>query len=187
MKLMPKVTLLISLVVLLSFAGISPAVPLPAQAANSPLYLPIVQKSCAQSFELVPPDDLAKEQAMAAAINAERAANGLLPVALAPKLTQAARFHSRDMADKNFFSHTGSNGSSPGDRITQACYRWSAYGEIIAAGSGDVDVILDMWMNSPGHHDIILDPNYTDFGVGYARNGNSAYVHYWTVDFGNSY
>jgi uncharacterized protein YkwD len=180
-----KITLILTLVVLLSFGWTNPGGHLPAQAAAPPVYLPIVVKSCVQSFPLVPPDDLAREQAMAEAINAVRLANGLPAVTLTQKLTQAARYHSRDMADHNFFSHTGSNGSSPGDRITQACYDWSSYGEIIAAGSADVNVILNMWMNSPGHHDIILDPDYQDFGVGYARNGSSTYVHYWTVDFGS--
>jgi len=43
-------------------------------AAQAPLYLPIVFKSCAQSFPPVPPDDQAREQAMAQAINADSVA-----------------------------------------------------------------------------------------------------------------
>jgi uncharacterized protein YkwD len=185
MKSLHKVLLLPPLAMLLLFGWGNPAGRPPAQAADTPVYLPILQKSCAQSFPLVPPDDQAKEQAMAQAINAERAANGLPAVALSQKLTQAARYHSRDMADNNYFSHTGLTGSSPGDRITQACYEWWTYGEIIAAGSADVTTILDLWMNSAGHRAIILDPDYKDFGVGYAHNGNSQYRYYWTVDFGS--
>jgi uncharacterized protein YkwD len=172
--------ILLLLATVVSSGGISSV-----QAADAPSYLPIVVKSCAPSFPLVPPDDAAREQAMAEAINAARADHGLSPVTLVYSLTQAARYHSRDMADNDFFSHNGSNGSSPGERMTQACYHWSGHGEIIAAGSADVQTILDLWMNSDGHRAIILSPDYEDFGVGYARNGSSKYGYYWTVDFGS--
>jgi uncharacterized protein YkwD len=185
MKIFKRLLILFPASAMLLFSGWAfPAGSQPGMAAQAPLYLPIVFKSCAQSFPLVPPDDQAREQEMAQAINAVRADHGVPPVTLVQKLTQAARYHSRDMADNDFFSHTGSNGSSPGERITQACYHWSAYGEIIAAGSADVQTMLNLWMNSQSHRDIILDPHYQDFGVGYAANGSSKYGYYWTVDFG---
>ncbi len=49
-------------------------------------------------------------------------------------LTQASLVHSEDMVALNFFSHTGSNGSSAGQRATAAGYVWSTWGENIAAG-----------------------------------------------------
>jgi hypothetical protein len=39
-------------------------------------------------------------------------------------LTQAALVHSDDMVANNFFSHTGSDGSSAGQRATAAGYAW---------------------------------------------------------------
>jgi uncharacterized protein YkwD len=36
-------------------------------------------------------------------------------------------------------------------------------------------------MNSPHHHDILLDPRYTVAGVGEDTNGKG--FHYFTVDF----
>lgn len=39
-------------------------------------------------------------------------------------LEHVAVSHSRDMGDHNFFSHTGSDGLGPADRITNAGYEW---------------------------------------------------------------
>ena len=48
------------------------------------------------------------------------------------KLAKAAYDHSLDMKSNDYFSHTGLNGSSPGQRITAAGYVWKTYGENIA-------------------------------------------------------
>jgi uncharacterized protein YkwD len=155
-----------------------------ASAQSGPVYLPLVYGSHCQKFPHVSADDLVREQGMANAINAERAAHGVSPVNLDSRLTQAARWHSRDMADNNFVSHDGSDDSAPWDRMEAACYDWTAAGEIIGAGYVTVNDMLQGWLNSPGHRAILLDPIYTDFGVGYAYNPSSTYKHYWTVDFG---
>ena len=44
------------------------------------------------------------------------------------KLAKAAYDHSVDMKSNDYFSHTGLNGSSPGQRITAAGYSWKTYG-----------------------------------------------------------
>lgn len=59
-------------------------------------------------------------------------------------------------------------------------------GEIVAAGRGGgpevrrPDIILNGWMNSPGHRQAILTPHFRDFGVGVASNGRDVY---WCVVF----
>jgi len=45
------------------------------------------------------------------------------------QLEAAAEIHSNDMLTNNYFSHTGFDGSSPGDRIRQAGYSWRKYGD----------------------------------------------------------
>jgi uncharacterized protein YkwD len=66
--------------------------------------------------------------------NQQRAIYGLPPLAANAALATAAQAHSNDMANNNFFSHTGSDGSNPGQRISRAGYSWYTYGENIAAG-----------------------------------------------------
>ena len=155
-----------------------------SQAGGNDLFLPLVRNSTCQDFPVIPPDDLAVEAELATAINAVRQDNGLAPLTLDERLTQAARLHNHDMADNGFISHTGSDGSDPGQRMLRACYTWNAYGEIIGAGYTTVQAMMDGWMNSSGHRAIILSSAYTDFGVSYVDQPGSPYRYYWTVDFG---
>ncbi|MFC9622402.1 CAP domain-containing protein [Streptomyces sp. NPDC056930] len=112
-------------------------------------------------------------------VNSARSAVGCSPLTLNPKLTKAARKHSADMASHRNMSHTGSDGSDPGDRITHAGYDRSAYGENVAYGYTTPESVMTGWMNSPGHRRNILDCSFKEIGVGLAQPGN-----YWTQDFG---
>lgn len=114
-------------------------------------------------------------------VNAERQKAGCAPLTVNAKLTSAAQAHSQDMADHRNMSHTGSDGSSPGDRITKAGYTWSSYGENVAYGYSTPQSVMDAWMSSPGHKANILDCNFKEIGVGLAEPGD-----YWTQDFGSA-
>ncbi|HBY98652.1 MAG: CAP domain-containing protein [Ardenticatenaceae bacterium] len=121
--------------------------------------------------------------------NLERERAGVPPLKLEPLLTAAARGHSQDMADNDFFSHTGSDGSTPWDRIERAGYTgWSALAENIAAGYDSPGAVVAGWMGSKGHRENLLNPAYREVGVGYSYlandQGSVNYSHYWTQDFG---
>ena len=119
-----------------------------------------------------------------ALVHAERTRQGLAPLSQAPELMQSAALHSQDMASHNFMSHTGSDGSDPGDRMRRAGYNWYTYGENVAAGYGSPASVVAGWMGSPGHRANILDPDFRDVGAGYAYGTASAYGHYWTLNLG---
>ena len=147
-------------------------------------YLPFVPAVNCVPGPLIPLDDLQRDLAVEEEINEIRVQYGLSPFFKSQKITQAALRHSNNMADNNFFNHTGSDGTRAGNRLDEACYNWQAYGEIIAAGYGSPIGVVAAWMDSPGHKGIILDPGLADFGAGYVYNASSKYKHYWTVDFG---
>jgi uncharacterized protein YkwD len=120
------------------------------------------------------------EQDVFTLVNQERSKYSDLPALSADdRLTSAARAHSQDMSDNNYFSHTSLDGRTAGDRITAAGYQWNTYGENIAFGYSNPEAVMNGWMNSTGHRNNILSPNFCDLGVGYAADGN-----YWTQDFG---
>lgn len=102
---------------------------------------------------------------MVALVNSERAKVGCSPVALNAKLSQAAQAHSADMASHNTMSHTGSDGSDPGQRITRAGYLWSTYGENVAYGYSTPEQVMAGWMASAGHKRNILDCGFKEIGV----------------------
>ncbi len=93
------------------------------------------------------------------------------------KLEKAALKHSQDMFDKDYFSHTSLNGDRFSDRIKQEAYSYSLVGENIANGHTSEENVMNGWLNSQGHCANIMNPNFTEMGVG--RVGN-----YWTQDFG---
>ncbi len=119
------------------------------------------------------------EQQVLALVNQERAIRNLHPLVMNAQLVQSARAHSADMAQQNFFSHTGLDGRSPGDRIEAAGYQGNAWGENIAFGQTTPEEVMNSWMNSPGHAANILHQDFCDIGVGYEPNGR-----YWTQNFG---
>jgi len=114
-------------------------------------------------------------------VNSERSKAGCAPLKVNEKLTKAAQAHSEDMARHRNMSHTGSDGSNPGDRIKRAGYEWRAYGENVAHGYRTPESVMKGWMSSPGHKRNILDCTFKEIGVGLAQPG-----YYWTQDFGTA-
>ncbi|MEP2029285.1 MAG: CAP domain-containing protein [Paracoccaceae bacterium] len=107
-------------------------------------------------------------------LNNVRLANSAAPVVFDARLANAAQGHADDMLAQDYFSHTGRNGSSPGDRITAAGYNWRTYGENIAQGQSSQAQVLQAWTNSPGHHANNINPAFEDFGLAKAGSGSDA-------------
>lgn len=98
------------------------------------------------------------------------------PVVWNDTLELAAEIHSMDMNDNSFFSHTGSDGSSPGNRVTRVNYNWRTVGENIARGQVSEEKVIEAWINSPGHCKNIMNPSFKEMGV-------SELNLYWTQIF----
>jgi uncharacterized protein YkwD len=105
------------------------------------------------------------------------------PVSWSGALAMAAFLHSKDMVRKNTLSHTGSDDSTAGQRISRQGYPWRTYGENIAAGNPTVSSVIQAWLGSEGHCRNLMDPAFTEIGAGYAigpYGGNPA-ARYWTL------
>jgi uncharacterized protein YkwD len=126
------------------------------------------------------------EAEVAKLVNAFRAQNGKKALTVDSKLNTAAEKHSDDMAFNDFFSHTGSDGSRVGARVSAAGYDWRSVGENIAAGQSTPQKVFDAWKASSGHRANMLG-SWEDMGVGYeylsSDTGKVNYHHYWTLDF----
>lgn len=124
-------------------------------------------------------------------INQARASNqmcgttsypAVAPLAWNTKLFNAAAGHSADMASQNYFSHTSLDGRTPGQRMTNAGYNWSSYGENIAMGQSSIASVMDTWMKSAGHCANIMNARLTEVAVACVKNSSSR--NYWTMDLG---
>ncbi len=147
----------------------TPTSPTPESAALPPTINPLIEE-------------------VVALTNSYRSQHGLQLLTLNMNLSESAQVHSEDMALSDFFSHTGSNGTRVSDRTKSAGYQSSYVGENIAAGYITAEEVVRGWMNSPGHRENILNPNYKEVGIGYHYLANDTgeinYNTYWTQDFG---
>lgn len=98
-------------------------------------------------------------------------------------LDQAASGHTVDMAARNYFSHTGQDGSTAAQRVDAAGYAWRTVGENIAAGQATVEAVVDGWMASDGHCANLMNPAFVHMGLACANgSGSTTYSRYWTLD-----
>jgi uncharacterized protein YkwD len=149
---------------------------------------------CPGSGSVPTPSNLASTRAATLCLlNAERARHGLAPLRRNSILELASQRHSEDMAIRDFYAHETPQGVDPGDRIAAAGYpvvgvtvgeniHWG-----IEANATPVRIVRD-WMESPGHRENILRPQFTEVGVGVAHDSPEGFVRrrvgVYTTDFG---
>lgn len=115
-------------------------------------------------------------------VNRERAAKTLPPLKLNEDLNRLATAKSKDMRDRSYFSHTSPVYGTPFQMFSDAglSKKWNAMGENIAKGQPDARTVVNAWMKSRGHRKNILNPHYTELGVGYVSNSGQPI---WTQIF----
>jgi uncharacterized protein YkwD len=131
-------------------------------------------------------------------LNAIGSAGTQPPLAWNANLAAAAQGHSQDMANTQTQSHTGSNGSSPQQRMQQAGYNSAASSaENAFAYASSVEEAMEAflvdWGNSnPGHRVNIQQPGvpsqnaYRDVGIGEVNTGSTTFgPQVFTQDFGS--
>jgi uncharacterized protein YkwD len=158
-----------------------------ASGKGSKIYLPLIA---------IAPSTFAQQ--VVDLVNQQRATNGCAPFNVSPQLSAAAQAHSQDMALNDFVSHTGSDGSSMGQRITRSGYDWRMAAENVAAGQSTPESVVASWMSSASHRANILNCSLRDIGVGYyyqaddqanvrVSTGKTSgpFRSYWAQDFGS--
>lgn len=118
------------------------------------------------------------EKEVVSLTNDEREKNGLEPLEADEELSVVARDKSKDMQSSGYFSHESPTYGSPFDMMDDYGISFSTAGENIAHGQRSPEEVVNGWMNSQGHRENILNPNFTHIGVGYVEQGN-----YWTQEF----
>ncbi|HWW52599.1 MAG TPA: CAP domain-containing protein, partial [Acidimicrobiales bacterium] len=111
--------------------------------------------------------DTSSEAAFTQRIGAERSGQGLGPVRVAADLVDVARRHAEDMGNQ----HRLFDDQNVGNEVQN----WQAVGE--NSGTGPSVASVDQaFMDSPPHRAIILDPRFTEVGVGVVWTGNTMWV-----------
>jgi uncharacterized protein YkwD len=119
-------------------------------------------------------------------VNAFRAGNGSSPLEWDEAAEEAARLHSADMADNNYFDHVSPDGRRAINRYLEAAGEsvpYTIWGENIVAGYEYGADAFDAWLNSPKHRENMINPEFRYMGVGSAYNAESTYYYYATQVF----
>jgi|GEM_PF-1509419 len=114
--------------------------------------------------------------------NRLRVAEGLEPLAASPVLQRIARDYALELARRQMIDHVGEDGSTLTDRAAKGGYLFTAIGENLAFGHQNVKSLMHDWMHSPSHRANILQPAYTQAGIGFARDTRG--LLYVVVNFG---
>ncbi|MBD2313900.1 CAP domain-containing protein [Desertifilum sp. FACHB-1129] len=155
----------------------------PLWEALSPLATPPAetptQTSPPPDASVQPPENGAMEAAVRQEINQIRQQNGLNALEHNEQLAEVARQYSQLMARDNFFSHTGSDGSTLTQRVQAGGVSYRVVGENLFKSTNapePVPLAVDGWMKSQGHRENILRPVFTETGIGVWREGNTYYI-----------
>jgi uncharacterized membrane protein required for colicin V production len=103
-------------------------------------------------------------------VNDERTQRGLGALLWDDRLTPVARAHSEEMLRLKYFSHESPVAGSPFDRLRTAGITYSRAGENLAYAQS-VSVAHRALMNSPGHRQNILRPEFTRIAIGVINAG----------------
>lgn len=105
-------------------------------------------------------------------INAERARQGLRPLAFNERLGQMARIQAQNMAHFQKMAHVLPEARLPtlADRAHYTGYPFGEIAENVALGYPSPEAVVRGWMNSSGHRRNILNTGVVETGIAIARS-----------------
>jgi uncharacterized protein YkwD len=92
----------------------------------------------------------------------------LSPLTLDKKLSQAAQARVNSMVQNNYFGHVTPTGETFSNFLQKSGYTYKQAGENIAMQHLTIDSLFNAWLRSPSHRKNLVNPNYTDTGIGIA-------------------
>lgn len=93
---------------------------------------------------------------------------GLSSLTGSNSLKQAAYDKAQDMLIQQYFAHNGPDSKSVRDWLTKVDYKFEVAGENLAMGFAQSDDVVEAWIKSPTHYANLIDPDYSEIGVGMA-------------------
>ena len=134
------------------------------------------------SLSILPPvlaDD--KPGQLLRLINQYRQSQGLSQLKHLPQLTLAAQRHCNDMVRKNYFSHCDPDKRCLKWRLQRVGYRPRVWAENLAAGLQDPEKVVKKWIDSPEHHQILINREVVHAGIGYNPDTIKDMSGIWTL------
>jgi len=110
------------------------------------------------------------ENQLISLVNKERAVAGLQTLEKIDTLTQIGRSHSSDMFKRGYFAHSSPEGNNVSDRALEKNYVFLVIGENLAYAP-TVPLAHKGLMDSKGHRENLLSPEFNKIGIGIMDGG----------------
>jgi uncharacterized protein YkwD len=117
-------------------------------------------------------------------INTYRVKNGLKPLQLNPKLSDAALTHSKDLAKSDRISHFGSDGSDTWDRVRRTGYKARVTAENVGTGQQSLSEVFRGWQRSRDHNANLLLADAEEMGIAVVHDPDTRFKTFWTLVVG---
>jgi uncharacterized protein YkwD len=98
-------------------------------------------------------------------MNDYRAEEGLPPLHGETRLALAAGDRMRNMEEESYWAHESPEGLTPFVWVRAREYNFQTAGENLASGFETARLLVESWMESPGHRANIMSPDYEDCGI----------------------
>jgi|TARA_R100000479_G_C6372908_1_gene197814 uncharacterized protein YkwD len=121
-----------------------------------------------------------QQREMVSILNKNRMMMGLECLELDKLLCKICTEHSQDMVEREFFSHTGSDGKDYEQRARDVDWNGGTWAETIYVGSADAKAVYDAWWKSEDNRPKLFEKRLNRIGVGIVNKT-------WTVVVGSTY
>ncbi|MDR2940437.1 MAG: CAP domain-containing protein [Clostridiales bacterium] len=113
-------------------------------------------------------------------VNAQRAENGLKPLAVSKELTKMAKEKCEDMSQNNYFGHDSQKNGRITNILAQKKIKYQIVGENLARNFQSADKVFEAWMKSDSHRTNILHKDFDQTGIYYLQTETGSY---WVQNF----
>ena len=112
-------------------------------------------------------------------INNERLANNAPALTINWEVTRLARYKTEEMKVHRFFDHESLVYGNPAETLARFHIPHTVVSANIAKGYETAQDVITAWINAPGHHANLINPEFTSAGVGLSLDDNG--IPYWTL------
>lgn len=107
--------------------------------------------------------------AVVALTNEEREDRDLPMLTANALLSNAAQLKADDMAAKSYYAHVSPDGTVPPYWLDRVGYKYQIMAENLVIDRPNADAVVSAWMGSSNHRENILNPVFTEIGIGVAH------------------
>ncbi len=106
------------------------------------------------------------------------------PLRWQPALLDAARRYAAELSSRRQLSHTSLSGANLPQRLEAVRYSLRLAGENLASGPDSLEEVLQLWLDSPGHCQNLMGPDFTEVGLACDMRDTASAQPYWVMELG---